>query len=49
MISLRNKGGTLHSFIYVTHLRGLCNDPLKTCTVHTIGEINHEYDDGRRY
>ena len=26
-----------------------CNDPLKTCTGHTIGEINHEYDDGRRY
>jgi hypothetical protein len=25
------------------------NDPLKTCTGHTIGEINHEYDDGRRY
>jgi len=22
----------------------LCNDPLKTCTGHTIGEINHEYD-----
>ena len=27
----------------------ICNDPLKTCTGHTIGEINHEYDDGRRY
>jgi len=26
-----------------------CNDPLKTCTGRTIGEINHEYDDGRRY
>jgi nucleoside-diphosphate-sugar epimerase len=27
----------------------LCNDPLISCTGHTIGEINHEYDDGRRY
>ena len=26
-----------------------CNDPLKTCTGHTIGETNHEYDDVRRY
>jgi hypothetical protein len=26
-----------------------CNDPPKICTGHTIGEINHEYDDGRRY
>ena len=26
-----------------------CNDPLKICTGHTVGEINHEYDDGRRY
>ncbi len=26
-----------------------CNDPLKTCTGHTIGEINHEYDDVRGY
>jgi len=29
--------------------RNNCNDPLKICTGHTIGEINHEYDDGRRY
>ncbi len=28
---------------------GDCNDPLKICTGHTFGEINHEYDDGRRY
>jgi hypothetical protein len=27
----------------------MCNDPLVTCTGHTIGEINHEYDVGRRY
>ena len=27
----------------------VCNDPLETCTGHTIGEINHEYDDGKRY
>ena len=27
----------------------MCNDPLKTCTGITIGEIKHKYDDGRRY
>ena len=26
-----------------------CNDSLKTCNRHSIGEINHEYDNGRRY
>ena len=31
------------------YLEEKCNDPLKICTGHTIGEINHEYDDGRRY
>lgn len=27
----------------------VCNDPLKSCSGHTIGEISHEYDDGRRH
>ena len=48
---------TLEGWLYLAvvldlHSRavvGWCNDPLKTCTGHTIGEINHEYDDGRRY
>jgi hypothetical protein len=25
------------------------NDPLNSCTGHTIGENSHEYDDGRRH
>ncbi len=29
-------------------IRG-CNEPVNFCTGHTIGESNHEYDDGRRY
>jgi glucose-1-phosphate cytidylyltransferase len=26
----------------------VCNDPVKTCSGHTIGENSHGYDDGRR-
>jgi hypothetical protein len=25
-----------------------CNDPVKTCSGHTIRENSHGYDDGRR-
>ena len=25
-----------------------CNDPVKTCSGHTLGENSHGYDDGRR-
>ncbi len=41
------------SLIRLAHhlLQGVhrCIDPLKSCSGHTIGEISHEYDDGRRH
>ena len=38
---LANKGGQIGP-------KKICNDPVKTCSGHTIGETSHRYDDGRR-